>query len=285
MPWHIGTDSSCPSSRPFAVIKDGTDTVEGCHPTEEAAARQLAALYASEPQARAAKATILDDDSFRLLAIPFGGPIPSPHSPRGVDLDGEWFSERTDIRPEWLKARAVDWHHGADSTFGREVIGKAVDPVMDEDGWWVTVWLDHGKRRIELIKRLAERGAQIFGSSESVAGLVSKAATGEILSWPYWRQTLSTSPQNTRSVIRPVKAVGLQDPSLSTTAFWHDVSRELSALASDLRSPWGHAPGKSAATDPAMDLAVRQYLAALDKALEVARRSTSDYDRREPGQE
>lgn len=201
------------------------------------------------------KATLLDDDGFRLLAIPFGGPIPSPHSPRGVDVDGEWFSERTDIKPSWLKARAVDWHHGKDP-YGvmnpreyagmaqppadrREVIGKAVDPVMDEDGWWVTVWLDHGARRLGLVKQLAERGAQLFGSSETIAGLQAKASTGEILRWPYWRQTLSTAPQNTLSVLRPLKAA-LDDalttdfPS-TTPAFWRDITGDLRDLAADLR--------------------------------------------------
>lgn len=213
------------------------------------------------------KATLLDDDGFRLLAIPFGGPIPSPHSPRGVDVDGEWFSERTDIRPGWLKARAVDWHHGRDPlglmnppeyagmaqppADRREVIGKAVDPVMDEDGWWVTVWLDHGARRLGLVRRLAEQGAALFGSSETIAGLQAKASTGEIIRWPYWRQTLSTSPQNTLSVLRPLKAAldeALHDYYPSTTpAFWADLVGDMRDLASDLRTTSAR-PGEDAAT-------------------------------------
>lgn len=38
----------CPRSKPYAVIKDADGSVAGCHETEEAAKRQLAALYASE---------------------------------------------------------------------------------------------------------------------------------------------------------------------------------------------------------------------------------------------
>ena len=206
------------------------------------------------------KATLLDDDAFRLLAIPFTGPIPSPTAPRGADLDGEWFSPRTDIRPGWLKARDVDWHHGEDGTMRREVIAKAVDPVMEDDGWWVTVWLEHGARRLGLIKRLAERGAQLYGSSESVAGLVQKAATGEILRWPYWRQTLSTSPQNTHSVLRPLKAVlddatGDMYPAV-TPAFWRDVTDELGVLASDLRRTSLGGDGAAKAQDAALADAV-----------------------------
>lgn len=220
------------------------------------------------PGMRPAKATILDDDAFRLLAIPFGGPIPAPGSPRGVDLDGEWFSERTDIRPDWLRARAVDWHHGADQTMRREVIGKAVDPVMEEEGWWVTVWLDHGKRRLELIRKLAERGAELFGSSESVSGLVQKAPTGEILVWPYWRQCLSTSPQNTYSVIRPLKAVlegtDLQD---ATPAFWADLAPKLANLSHDLRSTLSSGTGKSAASGEDLEAAVERLKLATERAL------------------
>lgn len=278
MPWHIGSSDTCPAGKPHAVIKDGTDEVEGCHPTQEAARLQMAALYASEaPQP--AKATLLDDDAFRLLAIPFGGPIPHPSAPRGRDLDGEWFSERTDIRPQWLKARAVDWHHGADQVMGREVIGKAVDPTMEEDGWWVTIWLDHGARRLQLIKRLAEKGAAIFGSSESVAGLVKKASTGEILEWPYWRQTLSTSPQNTHSIIAPIKAVLDQtDLRDTTSAFWRDLGPQLQLLAADLRTtyPMG---GDGVAMEQQIKAMVDRLTEATDKAIQVAR-TTSDTHQR-----
>jgi cation transport regulator ChaB len=185
------------------------------------------------------KATVLDDDRFALLAIPFTGPIPNPHAPRGADLDGEWFSERTDIKASWLPVRLVDWHHGNDDTFKRDVIGKADNLRMDEDGWWVDVWLEHGKRRLDLIRRLAEKGAQLFGSSESVAGMVKKAKTGEILQWPYWRQTLSTSPQNTHSVLRPIKAA-LEDAVTDyspSPSFWADITAGLDTLGDSLRGP------------------------------------------------
>lgn len=273
MPWHVAQSGSCPASRPWAVIKNEDGTVEGCHPSEEAAGQQLTALNIAE-YGTPAKATVLDDNAFRLLAFPFGGPIPSPKSPRGVDLDGEWFSERTDLKLDWLKARPVDWHHGADSKLGRDVIGKAVDPEVDEDGVWVTVWLDHGARRLNLIKRLAEQGAKLFGSSESVAGMVKKASTGEILVWPYWRQTLSTSPQNTHSIIRPIKAVlGDVDADLATPAFWADIAPALADLAADLRSTSAlTAPGKSAAYADGLLDAVAQLDRATADALAAVRR-------------
>jgi hypothetical protein len=223
---------------------------------------------------RELKATVLDDDSFRLLAIPFGGPIPSPANPAGVDLDGEFFTERTDIKAAWFNERPTDWHHGADVTLGRTVIGKAVNLHMEEEGWWVDVWLKHGERRLALIRQLADRGAQIFGSSESARGLTRKAATGEILVWPYMRQTLSTSPQNTHSVLRPLKAViDDLDGIAPSAAFWSDIERAVVNLSDDLRgTPRGDLDAKAGRVLAARNEAdLLAAVAAFDEAVAKVR--------------
>lgn len=163
-------------------------------------AHAKAAGIGQEGKAVELKATIVDDDHFRLLAIPFGGPI------KGKDLDGEYFSKRTDIKPEWFSERPVLWHHGNDSLMGDQVLGKATDLTLDDDGWWVDVWLDHGNKRASLIKRLAEK-APLYGSSGTIGYLKKAAPSGEILVWPYVEQTLTTSPQNTYSVLKSAKAV------------------------------------------------------------------------------
>jgi len=51
MPWHIEADNAACDG--YAVVKDDDGTVEGCHRTRGQAERQMAALYASEPEARA----------------------------------------------------------------------------------------------------------------------------------------------------------------------------------------------------------------------------------------
>jgi HK97 family phage prohead protease len=51
MPWHIGKSSECPSSKPWAVIRDSDDAKVACHPTQASAKKHLAALYANEPGA------------------------------------------------------------------------------------------------------------------------------------------------------------------------------------------------------------------------------------------
>lgn len=244
------------------------------------------------------KATILDDDKFRLLALPFGGPIPHPAFPRGVDLDGETFTERTDIKADWLPARPTDWHHGGDVKMGRTIIGKAVNLVMDEEGWWVDVWLNHGERRLDLIRRLADQAkgkADIFGSSEPMPGLVQRAAwqgggkaltdaglrqghplrqgmAREITVWPYMRQTLSTSPQNTYSIIRPLKAT-LDDLTAAgmspSAAFWSDIEDAMHSLAADLgATPSGELHAKAGRVLSSSNEAdLRAALAALEEAL------------------
>lgn len=183
---------------------------------------------------RALKAHPIDDDAFRLLAIPFGGPVPSKDSPKGVDIDGEWFSENTDIKAGWFPFRPVDWHHKMDPFMGGTIFGKAVlDSEPEEDGWWVTVWLKHGERRLDLVRRLASKGAGLYGSSEAVPSLVRKASTGEILTWPYIRQALSTSPQNPLSVIRPLKATVddlYAEGEAPTAAFFSDLERFMDNL-------------------------------------------------------
>jgi len=52
MPWHVDRTDACPASKPYGVIKDADGSVDGrCHPTREQANKQMAALYAAEPQA------------------------------------------------------------------------------------------------------------------------------------------------------------------------------------------------------------------------------------------
>lgn len=156
----------------------------------------------------------------RVLVIPFGGPIPSPKAPRGVDLDNEWFSERTDLFGDFpaLKAsrrRLVDWHHDQDPA-GRmkgAILGQIVlDADAEDDGYWADFWANAGEKRLALVRRLEERGAALYGSSQAV----SKAAdpeTGEITYWPLVRHTITTSPQNIFAVVPPIKAV-LDHPDL-----------------------------------------------------------------------
>lgn len=213
------------------------------------------------------KASVIDGDHFSLLAIPYGGPV------KGRDLDGEFFSKRTDIKADWFSERPVLWHHGADATLGDTVIGKATNLREDEEGWWVDVWLKYGEKRVDLIRRLAERGT-IYGSSGTVGYLKKAAPSGEILVWPYVEQTLTTSPQNTFSTLRPAKAV-LEHFDLANIAVGHDALKawlsDVDALSTDLRA--SSSVGEPAATagrvSTAEERSLREALRQLNDAFDV----------------
>lgn len=54
MPYHIGKEGSYGCSG-FPVVKDSDGTVMGCHPTADAAKKQLAALYINELKSKTGK--------------------------------------------------------------------------------------------------------------------------------------------------------------------------------------------------------------------------------------
>lgn len=235
------------------------------------------------------KAQLLDNDEMkawfagrvprRILTIPFGGPIPSAKSALGVDMDGEWFSERTDIfgpYPELRRTRErlVDFHHSAQPPGPRygdptgmmrgSYLGKSIlDPDPEQDGWWSDFWFKEGDKRVALIAKLAAMGTQLFGSSQPVSkAVVTNHETGEIMVWPHWLQTISPAPQNTFSVIR-AKAV------LDTVAgdpYWSDVENALRDLGSDLRtaSEMGSDAAKAGRVHSASDM--EDIQAAIDAA-------------------
>src|SRR5262245_30795225 len=60
MPWHTSKSSECPTSKPWAVIKDSDGSVAGCHVSKSAARAQMAALYASE-SGKALDRSVMDD--------------------------------------------------------------------------------------------------------------------------------------------------------------------------------------------------------------------------------
>lgn len=54
VPYEVRKSGDCPASTPWGVFKQGTGEKMGCHGSEEEAQAQMDALYANEPEARAA---------------------------------------------------------------------------------------------------------------------------------------------------------------------------------------------------------------------------------------
>jgi hypothetical protein len=158
----------------------------------------------------------------RILMLPFGGPLPGGKA--GLDLDGEYMDEATDIYGPFPSLRAtrervVDWHHDdfgvppdpkLHSMKGAIIGHLQFDEDPEADGYWADWWANAGEKRRRLIGLLERKGVPLFGSTQAVKGarlLWPPEEDGHITVWPVTRHTISTSPQNTYAVVPALKAV------------------------------------------------------------------------------
>jgi hypothetical protein len=176
------------------------------------------------------KAERLKNNKWRVLAIPFGGPF------EGKDFDGEFFSPRTDIKPDWFDRRPLIWHHNLDQTMKADpVLGTADDLEQEDDGWWATIWLDRSHRYWSAVDGLLNTG-KVFGSSGSLPNFVrTDHKTGEILVWPYIEQTLTPTPANPYARVVPAKALShFEEANIGLHPAMRDLLTDLDGLTADL---------------------------------------------------
>lgn len=157
-----------------------------------------------------------------ILVVPFTGPLPGGKA--GLDLDGEYFTEDTDLVGAYpmlakTRERMVDWHHNTDPTgvMKGAIIGRVhLDEAPLTDGIWGDFWANAGEKRRTLLAQLEGDGHPLYGSSEAVPNGVRRTQTGvtekgqpinRIDVWPLIRHTITTSPQNTHAVVPALKAL------------------------------------------------------------------------------
>jgi len=203
------------------------------------------------------KAEQLSSTKWRILALPFGGPF------GGKDADAEYFSPRTDPKPDWYPKVPVVFQHTKDTTLDDELLGTEDDLTKMRDGWWATMWLERSARYWAQVDTLLRRGV-MHGSSGTASHLVRKAADGELLRWPHLEQSLTVTPANFLSRIVPVKTM----EHFTTAGIESDALKAL--LDSDLPD-LGPTLGDSPGGDPAMD---RLAKARKDVAVQLARSRT-----------
>lgn len=192
MPYDIFQTGS--DDKPYCVHKKDEDGEPigkplGCHASRGGAEKQLAALYASENAGSkvahkgwyAMKAT--GEWELEVLGVPFGGPL------NGKDLDGEFFSPKTNLMLKLGDRRPVLYNHGASpdnqkETFP-EVIGEAEYVRVDEKGHWFRVVLDRGREYAKIMMDAARAGMAraSSGAVNYLTRIVRK--TGEVLVWPF----------------------------------------------------------------------------------------------------
>jgi hypothetical protein len=198
------------------------------------------------------KAERVGNNKYRVLAIPFGGPL------AGRDTDEQYFSPKTDIKPDWFDRRPVLFHHGQDSRIKDSSVGRAEELDMDDEGWWVNIWLDRSSRYWQRINELMD--AKVMYGSSGTLNYLAKIdhKSGEILSWPYMEQTLTPTPANFFSRLSPAKAIDHFE------AAGIDLSPLVRDILSDPNSPQADlGPDLATAVDPATRRRLSGDLASL----------------------
>ena len=212
------------------------------------------------------KAEQVGKNKWRVLSIPFGGPF------KGRDLDGEFFSPNTDIKPDWFDRRPLVWHHNLDQSMKADpVLGTADDTEQEDDGWWSTVWLDRSHRYFAQIDELLRAG-KVYGSSGALPNFVrTDHKTGEILVWPFIEQTLTPTPSNIFSRVVPAKAIAHFDEakiglSPALRGILTDLDSPTADLPADLPDDGGDAAAiQVAPSNPAREAAIRRMARLLPK--------------------
>jgi len=150
-----------------------------CHPTRQAAADHMAALYAATQDEVKVTVKALPGDDWLLdvLGVPYGG----PHG--GKDAQGEYFTPDTELWLDKIPARPIVYFHGMDEDRAPEIIGREIGHERRADGVWFKVALDKTSRLARKVWEAAKQGLA-RASSGAIAHLVRTARDGRIEVWP-----------------------------------------------------------------------------------------------------
>ena len=157
------------------------------------------------------------DTRLRVLAVPFGG----PRELGGKDLDGEYFSAKTDLCTSWYPVqRPLLYEHGKHADVDVAPVGKVDSTtvsVEDEVGVWVEAELDRQAQYYEHIRRLVEQ-KKLYASSGAMGHLVKRADDGHLDRWPWVELSLTPTPANplarveAKTAVKHYEAAGITPP-------------------------------------------------------------------------
>jgi HK97 family phage major capsid protein len=127
-------------------------------------------------------------------------------NPTDTDLQGEFFTDRTEFCLDWFVERPVLYHHGLDGEAGLRKIGSIKSIHVDKIGLWVQAQLDMQDRYAVAVYDMVK--SHEFGwSSGSVDHLVKIAATGEIVTWPLIEGSITPTPaQPSKTTVRAYRS-------------------------------------------------------------------------------
>ena len=144
------------------------------------------------------------------LGIPYGGPVRKSLAEPGKDIQGEYFSSKTDFTsPNYdgrVKSMPELYHHGLDPDVKDEPIGQVLESEDRPEGKWVKVQLDKASKYYAGIKELVKRGALLFSSGAEPSG-VKKAEDGFIEKWPWKEMSLTPGAANPMQPMPSIKSL------------------------------------------------------------------------------
>lgn len=113
------------------------------------------------------------------------------------DLQGEYFTQETELGLDWYPRRPVLYQHGLDGELGPVMIGQIESLRADDTGVWVQAQLDLRSRWARAVLDLVQR--EVLGwSSGSLPHLVAVETDGHIRRWPIVEGSLTPSPAEPR---------------------------------------------------------------------------------------
>lgn len=132
-----------------------------------------------------------------------------------TDLQGEYFTPRTDFCLPWFNERPVLYHHGMDDKTALKAIGTIKTIQPDDLGLWVQAQLDMRDRYAAAIYDMVK--SKEFGwSSGSVDHLVKISQKGEILQWPIIEGSVTPTPaQPAKTTVRALKSAIIESNDVS----------------------------------------------------------------------
>lgn len=159
-------------------------------------------------------------------------------SPMRKDLQGEWFSQRTNLVLDSfpIKGAMTLYHHGLDQTLSVKRIGTITDMKRDEVGVWAEAQLDLRDAYQRKIYDLVQKGVLGWSSGALPQSVVVDRKSGEILQWGVIEGSLTPAPAfpdipgaENSTAIMPLKA--MLDQPLSEDFKLQEGNKTMDALA------------------------------------------------------
>ena len=169
--------------------------------------------------------SVLDMDGLLSLSIKsigsdrFGGYAVLWGDEKHKDLQGDYFTAKTEYWLDAYPTLPALYNHGQDSTLKSSIIGMVQTIKPDVNGLWVEAQYNRRSQYVSRIQKMVADGI-LSWSSGSVGHLVKRRSNGEITDWPIVEISLTTDPAEPRGTdIVPLPAKHYVEERTIVSAF------------------------------------------------------------------